>query len=151
MSRRASSVHNAHFSGGLRSALRGIALAWMLAASGASATGDQAEGGLRLELTPRVCTLGAHDSKCETVVHAAWAATRDESLCVVIVNRPDVKRCWEHFAEGTYDVHLVFTDDLVFQLKDLDLQRVLTSETLRVIREALQYRHRRRQPWSLFE
>ena len=50
-----------------------------------------------------------------------------------------------------YDIHLLFKDDVLFQLEDLDLRRVLASETLKVIREALQYRHRRRQPWSLFE
>jgi hypothetical protein len=46
---------------------------------------------------------------------------------------------------------LVFTDDLIFQLKDLDLRRVLASEALRVIKAAIHYRHKRRQPWNLFD
>lgn len=129
----------------------GLTLAWLQGAVGAAAAADEHADAIRLELTPRICTLGAKDEQCEAQVHAAWAAPRDESLCVVISSRPDVKRCWEHFSHGTYDIHLIFKDDVIFQLKDLDLRRVLASETLKVIREALQYRHRRRQPWSLFE
>jgi hypothetical protein len=117
----------------------------------ASAAPAPPEGAIRLELTPRVCTLAAGDKQCDTEVHAAWSADRDESLCMVIVGRPDVKRCWESFSAGTYSIGLVFDEDLIFQLKDLDLRNVLASETLRVIREALRFRHRRRQPWSLFD
>jgi hypothetical protein len=40
---------------------------------------------------------------------------------------------------------------MVFELKDTDLQRVLAAETLRVIREAIHYRHKRRQPWNVFD
>jgi hypothetical protein len=67
------------------------------------------------------------------------------------VDRPDIKRCWENYAEGTYSIELVFADDLVFQLKDIQLQHVLASEALRVIREAMRYRHKRRQPWNIFD
>jgi hypothetical protein len=42
-------------------------------------------------------------------------------------------------------------DDLTFQLRDPALQNILASEVLRVIREALHYRHRRRDPWNIFE
>jgi hypothetical protein len=106
---------------------------------------------IRLTLSPKVCTLGANDKQCEAEVHASWQADRDESLCLVIVERPNVKRCWEHYTQGTYSIELAFTEDVVFQLKDLDLEHVLASEVLRVIREAIRYRHRRRQPWSIFE
>jgi len=98
-----------------------------------------------------VCTLALNDKQCDTQVRASWRSSRDESLCLVIVDRPEVKRCWEKYAEGTYSVELIFTEDLIFQLKDVDLQRVLASEVLRVIREAIRYRHRRRQPWNIFD
>jgi Protein of unknown function (DUF3019) len=106
---------------------------------------------ISLELSPRICTLGAHDKQCQTEVHAQWSAPRDESLCLVIVDRPDVKHCWEHYSRGTYSIVLTFTDDLTFQLRDTALQNVLASAVLRVIREALHYRHRRRDPWNIFE
>jgi hypothetical protein len=106
---------------------------------------------IRLELSPRICTLAADAKQCETWVHARWQSPHEESLCLVIVDRPQVKRCWENYSEGTYNIELVFTEDVIFQLKDLDLQRILASEALRVIREAIRYRHRRRQPWSIFD
>jgi Protein of unknown function (DUF3019) len=84
-------------------------------------------------------------------VHAQWSAPREESLCLVIVDRPDIKHCWEHYSQGTYSIDLTFVDDLTFQLRDPDLQNILASEVLRVIREALHYRHRRREPWNIFE
>jgi hypothetical protein len=106
---------------------------------------------IRLELSPRVCTLAANDKQCETRVNAKWRSPREESLCLVIVNRPEVKRCWENYSEGTYSIELVFSDDLTFQLKDVELKHVLASEALRVIREAIRYRHKRREPWNIFD
>ena len=109
------------------------------------------DDGIHLELSPRICTLASHDKQCQTEVHAQWSAPREESLCLVIVDRPEVKHCWEHYSQGTYSIDLTFVDDLTFQLRDPALQNILASEVLRVIREALHYRHRRREPWNIFE
>jgi Protein of unknown function (DUF3019) len=106
---------------------------------------------IRLELSPRICTLAVTDKQCQTRVSAKWRSPREESLCLVILDRPEVKRCWEKYSEGTYSIELVFAEDLVFQLRDLDLRNVLASEALRVIREAIRYRHKRRQPWNIFD
>jgi hypothetical protein len=106
---------------------------------------------IRLELSPRICTLAATDKQCETRVSAKWRSPHEESLCLVILDRPEVKRCWENYSEGTYSIELVFAEDLVFQLRDVDLRNVLASEALRVIREAVRYRHKRRQPWNIFD
>jgi hypothetical protein len=115
-----------------------------------AASGNERDD-IRLELSPRICTLAMDDTHCDTVVRATWRSPRDESLCLVIVGRPDVKRCWEKYSEGSYSVELIFSTDLVFQLKNLDLQQVLASEVLRVIREAIRYRHKRREPWNIFD
>jgi hypothetical protein len=117
----------------------------------ASAGGGTGSDNIHLELSPRICTLAMNDTQCNTVVRATWSAPRDESLCLVIVGRPEVKRCWEHYSEGSYSIELIFSTDLVVQLKDLDQQQILASEALRVIREALRYRHKRREPWNIFD
>jgi hypothetical protein len=140
------------------SATRGeIALAGVLLSLGflSPSHTEAASGGersdIRLELSPRICTLTMNDTQCDTVVRATWRSPRDESLCLVIVGRPDVQRCWEKYSDGNYSIELVFSTDLVFQLKDLDLKQVLASEVLRVIREAIRYRHKRRDPWNIFD
>lgn len=120
-------------------------------ASWAAAGVDPAEDNIHLELSPRICTLGAKDKQCQTEVHAQWSAPHEESLCLVILDRPEIKHCWEHYSQGTYSIDLTFMDDLTFQLRDPALQNILASEVLRVIREALHYRHRRRDPWNIFE
>ena len=117
----------------------------------ATATTDIKSGAIELELSPRVCTLSARDAHCDTVVRARWSAPHEESLCLVIVDRPEVRQCWEHYEAGAYTVELVFDQDLTFQLRDPALQQVLASEALRVIREAILYRHKRRQPWNIFD
>jgi hypothetical protein len=109
------------------------------------------EENIQLEISPRICTLAGRDKQCEIPVHAQWRSTREESLCLVIITRPDVKRCWEHYSEGTYTIDLTFAEDLTFQLRDMSLEHVLASEALRVIREAIRYRHKRRQPWNIFD
>jgi len=139
----------------LGGALWGVASCWALAAIGltqpATAASARTEDDIHLELSPRICTLGAHDKQCQTEVHAQWSAPHEESLCLVILDRPEVKHCWEHYSQGTYSIELTFVADLTFQLRDPALQNVLASEVLRVIREALHYRHRRRDPWNIFE
>jgi hypothetical protein len=109
-----------------------------------------ADADIRLDIRPRICTLTGNDKQCATPVRAQWRSSRDESLCLVILARPEVRHCWEHYKAGTYTIDLVFSDDLVFQLRDVSLDHVLASQVLRVIREAIQYRHRRRQPWNIF-
>jgi len=128
-------------------------LAWLgiPASTRATAANDGGHEDIRLELSPRICTLGVHDRQCEARVHASWHAPHEESLCLVIVGRPEIKQCWEKCSDGVTTIELVFADDLVFQLKDRDLQQVLASEALRVIREAIQFRHKRRQPWNVFD
>jgi len=145
---------SASFSSGCR---RELALAGLLAClaltppARATAALEPARADIRLELSPRICTLGVKDQQCEARVQATWRAPAEESLCLVIEGRPEVKQCWENYAAGTYTIELVFNDDLLFELKDLELQRVLAAETLRVIREAIHYRHKRRQPWNVFD
>lgn len=117
----------------------------------ASGATEVSSAGIELELSPRVCSLSSHDEQCDTVVRATWSAPHEESLCLVIVDRPEVKQCWEHYEAGAYTVELVFAQDLTFQLRDPDLQQVLASEVLRVIKEAILYRHKRRQPWNIFD
>ncbi len=138
-----------------RSSLWAAVLCLLLSATGltqpATAVSTAGEDNIHLELSPRICTLGAHDKQCQTEVHAQWSAPHEESLCLVILDRPDVKRCWEHYSQGTYSLELTFVADLTFQLRDPALQNVLASEVLRVIREALHYRHKRREPWNIFE
>jgi hypothetical protein len=115
------------------------------------AAADTQGSDIQLELIPRICTLSAKDKQCDALVRAQWRSPHSESLCLVIVNRPEVKRCWENYSEGTYSIELVFNEDVIFQLKDPALQHVLASEALRVIREAMRYRHIRREPWNVFD
>jgi hypothetical protein len=123
----------------------------MLFSPHARAATDANREDIQLELSPRICTLALNDNQCNTLVRATWRSSHEESLCLVILDRTDVKRCWEKYSEGTYSLELVFSSDVVFQLKDLELQHVLATEVLRVIREAIHYRHKRRQPWNIFD
>lgn len=106
---------------------------------------------IHLQLSPKICTLSANDRECRTRVLASWRSPTPESLCLIVLEKPHIKRCWERYSEGSYSMELEFSDDLTFELRDPDLKRVLSSEVLRVIREAIRYRHKRREPWNVFE
>lgn len=116
---------------------------------GAQAHANEPLSDIELRLRPRVCTVAGNDDACTTTVRADWKAPRKESLCLIILEHPDVQRCWEQYAEGSHSVELTFATDLVVQLRDPNLERVLASEVVAVIREALQLRRKRRQPWSI--
>jgi hypothetical protein len=104
---------------------------------------------IELDLHPRVCTMSAQDKECSAVVQAQWSSRRNESLCLVIVNHPQIKRCWENYSAGVYKVELSFSEDLVVELRDPQLQHVLAAAAVTVIKEALRLRHKRRQPWNI--
>ena len=97
-----------------------------------------------------MCTLAGDDKTCNTTVHAQWHSPRNESLCLLIVDRPEVRQCWEDHKEGVYSVEVSFSEDLVIELRDAELDRVLASQAIAVIRQALQLRHKRRPPWNIF-
>lgn len=117
----------------------------------ASAAGDaEQQPAIELKVRPRVCTLSGTETACNTTVRAQWRSQRNESLCLLIVDRPDIRHCWEDHAEGTYSVEVSFSDDLVVELRDSEIERVLASQAIAVIRRALQLRHKRRPPWNIF-
>jgi len=120
-----------------------------MASGGVAANEGDPQSAIKLELSPRICTLAAGNDVCDTVVTAQWRAPREESLCLLIVDHPQVKRCWENHAEGTHTVRLVFNRDLLVELRDPQQQNVLASEAITVIREAIRLRRKRRQPWDI--
>ena len=58
-------------------------------------------------------------------------------MCLLIVDRPDVRQCWEDHKEGVYSVEISFSEDLVVELRDAERDRVLASQAIAVIRQAL--------------
>lgn len=120
-------------------------------ACAAFAIAPQASAGdIELRVRPRVCTLAADADLCETTVRAEWRAKKDESLCLIIADRPDIKRCWEGYSRGVYSIELAFGEDLTVELRDTELETVLASEAVKVIREAIRLRRKRHQPWNIF-
>lgn len=122
----------------------------LIAAPAGAAAADAGEPPIELKLRPRVCTLADNDATCNTTVRAQWRSAKNESLCLVIVDQPHIRRCWEQHTAGVYSVEVSFSQDLVVQLRDTELDRVLASQAIAVIRKALQFRRKRRQPWSIF-
>ena len=122
----------------------------LLSVQAAALAADASRPRIELKVRPRVCTLSGENPTCNTTVHAQWRSSRNESLCLLIVDRPQVRQCWEGHKEGVYSVEVSFSEDLVVELRDAELDRVLASQAVAVIRQALQLRHRRRPPWNIF-
>jgi hypothetical protein len=129
-----------------KAALASLLLLWVLTA----AAEDASRPSVELKVRPRVCTLAGDDATCNTTVHAEWRSPRNESLCLLIVDRPEVRQCWEDHKQGVYSVEVSFSEDLVVELRDAELDRVLASQAVAVIRQALLLRHKRRPPWNIF-
>jgi hypothetical protein len=127
-----------------------LATILLLSVHTAAAAEDALRPPVDLKVRPRVCTLAGDAASCHTTVHAQWRSPRNESLCLLIVDHPDVRRCWENHKQGVYSVEVSFSEDLVVELRNPELDRVLASQAIAVIRQALQLRHKRRPPWNIF-
>lgn len=122
---------------------------WLL--SPFDARSDNPADPVQLELSPRICTMAADDKECRTQVRAVWHAGHAISVCLIVVDRPALKHCWEHVSEGSISLDVLASQDVAFRLEDAERRQVLFSDVMHVVRESVRYRHRRRQPWSLFE
>jgi hypothetical protein len=120
-----------------------------LAAIAPGLTSAQSGSDIAFELKPRICTMAEGADRCEATIRAHWRSPRNESLCLVVVGRADIKRCWEGYSEGRYSIELSFAEDLTVQLRDASLEQVLASAAVTVIREAIQLRRKRKQPWNI--
>ena len=127
-----------------------LASVLLLSVHAAAAADDASRPPVDLKVRPRVCTLAGDETTCNTTVHAQWRSPRNESLCLLIVDRPEVRHCWEDHKEGVYSVEVSFSEDLVIELRNPELDRVLASRAIAVIRQALLLRHKRRPPWNIF-
>jgi hypothetical protein len=127
-----------------------LASVLLLSVLTAAAADDASRPAVELKVRPRVCTLAGDDATCNTTVHAEWRSPRNESLCLLIVDRPEVRQCWEDHQHGVYSVEVSFSEDLVVELRNTELDRVLASQAIAVIRQALLLRHKRRPPWNIF-
>jgi Protein of unknown function (DUF3019) len=127
-----------------------LASVLLLSVLTAAAADDASRPPVELKVRPRVCTLAGDATTCNTTVRAQWRSPRNESLCLLIVDRPEVRRCWEDHKEGVYSVEISFSEDLVIELRDTEVDRVLASQAIAVIRQALLLRHKRRPPWNIF-
>lgn len=127
-----------------------LASVLLLSVHTAAAADDASRPPIDLKVRPRVCTLAGDATTCNTTVHAQWRSPRNESLCLLIVDRPEVRQCWEDHRQGVYSVEVSFSEDLVIELRDTELDRVLASQAIAVIRQALLLRHKRRPPWNIF-
>ena len=95
----------------------------LLSVPGAAIAADAARPRIELKLRPRVCTLSEEEATCTTTVHAQWRSPRNESLCLLIVDQPHIRRCWENHAQGVYSVEVSVSDDLVVELRDAERDR----------------------------
>ena len=109
------------------------------------------DGRIQLELNPRLCTLAENELHCQTQVDISWRAEELQSVCVYIVERPEIEHCWDNYTEGTYSIVLTFSSDLVVELRDKEARDLLVSRTLAVVREMVRFRQQRRKPWNLFQ
>lgn len=116
----------------------------------AARTSD-APNGVELDLRPRVCTMAAGDKQCRAQVLVSWRSAPPRALCLTVADRPELNHCWDAASEGNITVEVRAAADVAFQLQTADRPPVVASNVLRVVRESIQYRPRRRAPWSLFE
>jgi DUF3019 family protein len=108
-----------------------------------------AEEPLELESVPRVCTLSADDEQCRTRVVLSWHSPRRISVCLGRADQPEPYRCWQESSQGSYELELAAAGDVRFVLTEGE--RVRAAVVLRVVREAKRQRHKRREPWNVFD
>jgi hypothetical protein len=105
---------------------------------------------VQLKLNPRLCTLSKDEPRCKALVRISWTSEAKQSLCLKVVNRPDVNHCWKQNSQGNFGIQLAFKNDLTVELRDSRTQSLVASKTISIVREG-EYRHRRRHPWDLFQ
>lgn len=120
-----------------------LALAW----PGAVLSAD---GGYRLEASPKVCVRLGTEEPCDMTLELHWSGPRSElPVCLRLRGAEEDLRCWQEGNEGRLRLEHSADSDLVLQLvqaPDTVLEEVEVKVLSRTLKDS---RRRRRHVWSI--
>ncbi len=94
--------------------------------------------------------LAENEPHCEDRLEIFWSAPSERALCLYQSNKRLPLRCWEGEREGRHSVAITTAEDIDFQLREIQDERLLVSQAFEVMHEQKSYRKRRRNAWNFF-
>jgi hypothetical protein len=122
---------------------------FLLPAQLSTAENNQA---IHLLMKPNICVLSEAEVYCEDLLVAEWKSKNNKnySLCLYQNENRNPIECWKNVSFGKVEFTQSIAKTTVFELRDMDNQTVLGTESFQVINAQKKYQRSRRNPWSFF-
>lgn len=124
--------------------------AWLFISLISNAAYGNNQDSVEFTLQPRLCVISHKQSSCKDRIKIRWLAREIQSLCLHREDWAPAIRCWEQQQKGAHQYDIDSDQNVIFLLKSLAKDELLAQAIFEVIKEELQYRRRRRNPWSFF-
>ena len=100
-------------------------------------------------IKPSICVLADGEQRCEDLLNLQWQSALPQSVCLFRSDEEQPLKCWMEQTEGEHSIEISASKNIEFQLKAVNEQKPLASESFKVVQDNVKYR-RRRNPWSFF-
>lgn len=103
-------------------------------------------------MKPNICVLSEAESQCQDILTAEWKAQNNKNYSICLYQNQSKKpiECWENVNFGKAEFSQSIAKTTLFELRDMNNQRLLGKEVFEVINTQKKYQRSRRNPWSFF-
>lgn len=106
---------------------------------------------IEFRIKPRICLLSEGETICRDELELSWSSSSRRSLCLYRSDHGDTPlKCWENSFRGEHHIEISASQNVNFQLKEINNEKLLVSTAFEVVQDNTQYRQRRRNAWSFF-
>jgi hypothetical protein len=103
-------------------------------------------------MKPNLCVLSETEASCQGVVVAEWRSqdNKNYSLCLYQQDNKKPIECWRDVNLGKAEFTQTIAKTTLFELRDMNNQKLLGQQAFQVINAQKKYSRSRRNPWSFF-
>ncbi len=105
---------------------------------------------MQFSIKPRHCVLSEGEEVCRDELEIKWTSKYRRSLCLYRSDTDEAMRCWEREFSGMHHVEISASQNVDFQLRELENSNLLVTEAFEVVQDNSKYRRRRKNAWSFF-
>ncbi len=116
----------------------------------AQANTTEPEQAIELWIKPSLCIISKEDELCMDQITINWQANHLQSLCLFQSGTEQPLFCWNDEDNGLFLQEVNTKTNLTFQLRQQGDNSLLASQVFQVLKEYIEYRRRRRNPWNFF-
>jgi len=105
---------------------------------------------IQFSIKPRLCVLSEGEALCQDELEIKWTSQTPRSICLHQSDTSAPLQCWADALVGEHHINISASQNINFQLKEMENKILLVTEAFEVVHDNTKFRRRRRNAWSFF-